>query len=549
MAVTISLDELAADLRIGNTTEERELAGRRLAYATVEVLQYAPLAPDLVHNEAVSRLAGFLYDQPTLSGGLGYANAMRSCGAQRMLFAYRIHGGGLIGGEAVQTAQGAIGTVGNPVTDVDIVGDELVITFADGSTETHALPAGGGGGGSGATAAEIMALIANHAAMPEIHHIQGGSSLIVGNIIDGRLPGTPIAMRMGWGETNPPVANVFTRDNNHPYDGVAVGTSELTYMPPFPPALIGEHTLFVFIWLEGSPVDAAIWVNPGLDNQGDFTGFFTDGVPLEVEGVAGTVYVSLFQFSLNESQGYASPQPGPLLATQTWVTAQIANIMLSGGGITTAQAQTLIDAAIGAFQTAAEVQAVVTAAIAALPDYQTLQEVNALITAAVDALSLGQTAVQVQALIDAHAAMSNIHHAPGGGAGPPAGWHWLSQVTGAFVANTTRDMATVATFPLGPYADYTALVAAVADGSMPQVAIRLSQTDPGGSDDDGAVFIIPNVLGFHFAAGQFRAFPAWNLGVDPVKFDIAFGPTSVTAMADVAIPAAPLLIVRVGVWG
>ena len=83
-----------------------------------------------------------------------------------------------------------------------------------------------------------------------------------------------------------------------------------------------------------------------------------------------------------------------------------------GRGHNYSAAQTLIDAAIGAFQTAAEVQAVVTAAIAALPDYQTLQEVNALITAAVDALSLGQTALQVQALIDAHAAMSNVHHAP-----------------------------------------------------------------------------------------------------------------------------------------
>ena len=65
---------------------------------------------------------------------------------------------------------------------------------------------------------------------------------------------------------------------------------------------------------------------------------------------------------------------------------------------------------------------------------------------------------------------------PGGGGSPK--WHWLSQVTGAFAADTARDMATVATFPLGPYADYAALQAAVADGSMTQVAVRLSQTIP-----------------------------------------------------------------------
>ena len=423
MAITITIAEIAAAIRVDDSAEETAEVSRIRDYSVVAISQHLgdayDDAPEVVVNMAATLLCGWLYDKPTTTGGFSFANAIKFSGAIRVLFPYKAHSVGLVGGRGVAAATAAgIGTVGNPVTDVDIIGDELVITFADGSTESHTLPAGGGGGGSGATAAEITALIANHAAMPEIHHIQGGTSLIVGNIIEGRLPGTPIAMRMGWGETNPPMANVFVRDNNHPYDGAAVGTSELTYMPPFPPALAAEHTLFVFIWLEGSPVDAAIWVNPGLDNQGDFSAYFSDGDPLEVEGVAGTAYVSLFQFSLNESQGYASPQPGPLLATQTWVTAEIANIMLSGGGITTGQAQALIDAAVVNFQTATEIQAVVTAAIAALPDYQTLAEVNALITTAIDALTLGQTAAEVQTLIDLHAGMPNIHHAPGGGGGP-----------------------------------------------------------------------------------------------------------------------------------
>ena len=423
MAITITVAEIAAAIRVGNSSEETAEVSRLRDYAVVAISQhlgpaYDDDAPDEALNMAATLLCGWLYDKPTTTGGFSFANAIKFSGAIRVLFPYKAHSVGLVGGRGVVAATAAgIGTVGNPVTDVDIIGDELEITFADGSTESHTLPAGGGGG-SGATTAEITTLIANHAAMPEIHHIQGGSSLIVGNIIEGRLPGTPIAMRMGWGETNPPMANVFVRDNNHPYDGAAVGTSELTYMPPFPPALAAEHTLFVFIWLEGSPVDAAIWVNPGLDNQGDFSAYFTDGDPLEVEGVAGTVYVSIFQFSLNESQGYASPQPGLLLATQTWVTGEIANIMLSGGGITTAQAQALIDTALAGFPTDTQTQTIVTAAIAALPDYQTLAEVNALITTAIDALTLGQTAAEVQTLIDLHAGMPNIHHAPGGGGGP-----------------------------------------------------------------------------------------------------------------------------------
>ena len=78
----------------------------------------------------------------------------------------------------------------------------------------------------------------------------------------------------------------------------------------------------------------------------------------------------------------------------------------------------MIDTAVADFQTATEIEAVVTAAIAALPDYQTLAEVNALITTAIDALTLGQTAAEVQALIDLHAAMPNIHHTPGGSTDP-----------------------------------------------------------------------------------------------------------------------------------
>ena len=88
--------------------------------------------------------------------------------------------------------------------------------------------------------------------------------------------------------------------------------------------------------------------------------------------------------------------------------------MLSGGGITETQAQALIDTAVADFQTATEIEAVVTAAIAALPNYQTLAQVNTLITTAINALMVGgQTAAEVQSAIDAHAAMPNIHHTPG----------------------------------------------------------------------------------------------------------------------------------------
>ena len=68
MAVTLSVAEFIQDARIGQTPEELALATRRVGYATEVVLRYAPNAPDVAHNEAVSRLAAYLYDSPTTAG-------------------------------------------------------------------------------------------------------------------------------------------------------------------------------------------------------------------------------------------------------------------------------------------------------------------------------------------------------------------------------------------------------------------------------------------------------------------------------------------------
>ena len=83
-------------------------------------------------------------DMPEAGRGDGYANALRNSGAARILLPYRIHRAGY--SDAVAVAQEAVGTVGNPVTGIDVTGTTLTITFADGTTETHTLPAGGGGG-------------------------------------------------------------------------------------------------------------------------------------------------------------------------------------------------------------------------------------------------------------------------------------------------------------------------------------------------------------------------------------------------------------------
>ena len=87
-----------------------------------------------------------------------YANAMRSSGAARALLPYRIHRAGYSDAEAVTQAQSAgLGTTGNPVTNVAVVGHELVVTYQDGTAESFTITAGSGGAGADQTARDSAA--------------------------------------------------------------------------------------------------------------------------------------------------------------------------------------------------------------------------------------------------------------------------------------------------------------------------------------------------------------------------------------------------------
>ena len=94
MAVTLTVEQLQAALRLGDSAEETAEVTRLLAYCTEAVQQHAPTASDIAMNEAARRLAGHLFDQPEASRGDGYSNALRSSGAQRMLLPYRLHRAG-----------------------------------------------------------------------------------------------------------------------------------------------------------------------------------------------------------------------------------------------------------------------------------------------------------------------------------------------------------------------------------------------------------------------------------------------------------------------
>ena len=112
MAVTLTITQLSAAVRLGDSPEELAEITRLHAYATEAVDNYAPEAPETTANEAVVRLAAQMFDQPTASRG-GYANAIRVSGAARILMPYRIHRAGSTQ-DAIAVAQGAVGTTGQP---------------------------------------------------------------------------------------------------------------------------------------------------------------------------------------------------------------------------------------------------------------------------------------------------------------------------------------------------------------------------------------------------------------------------------------------------
>ena len=94
MPVTLLQAGLSDALRLTDSTEEIAEATRLLSYATVAVSRHLSdayqTAPDEVLNEAVIRLAGYLFDQPNAGRGLMYADALRSSGAAMLLLPYRV---------------------------------------------------------------------------------------------------------------------------------------------------------------------------------------------------------------------------------------------------------------------------------------------------------------------------------------------------------------------------------------------------------------------------------------------------------------------------
>ena len=435
MAVTLSVQELSNSLRIGDSPEEEAESTRLLAYASEAVVKHAPNASDPAHTESCIRLAGYLFDQPNAGRGLSFAHALRNSGAAAILLPYRVHRAGSTS-EAIEAAQQAVGTVGNPVIGVSVSGSDLIISFADGTTQTDPLPAGGGGGmfsgtdqtardaaataqgtadGAQTAAAAAQGAIAAHERAPHNtdataraaaataqaaaaaaqadldtherapHNTDGTARTAASaaqaraddaytladgkvdssgaaaaarevtadwaedenpdpipapklvnvvnahedivNVLDGRLPGLPVAMRLGWSQREEFLAADFARPSP-PIGGSSTGTSDGLAAPPFPPSLASDPTLYLGIWLAGDP--DVVEISGGGVQFGNQRAITIDGDP-------GVYLVSTDRLRPLEGTIFSVTITGPRIVTESDLAAHVGDpdahhVPPTGGG-------------------------------------------------------------------------------------------------------------------------------------------------------------------------------------------------------------------------
>ena len=137
---------------------------------------------------------------------------MRGSGAGRILLPYKAHRLGLA--DAIEAAQAAVGTTGNPVTDLAVVNDQLVITFADGTLESLTLPAGMVGGAD-QTARDAAAAAQDRA---DVAFADAGAA-------QSEADAAALAAVHAQSAAEATAAELTDHEDNHP-SGLPVGTSQ-----------------------------------------------------------------------------------------------------------------------------------------------------------------------------------------------------------------------------------------------------------------------------------------------------------------------------------
>ena len=132
------------------------------------------------------------------------------------------------------------------------------------------------------------------------------------NVLDGRLPGLPVAMRLGWSQTRTFTELDFDRPLP-PVGGSIAGLSDRLAAPPFPPGLASDPTLFFGIWLEGDPDIAVEISGAGAQFGGKRPLSINTG---KVGGTPGHYVVSTARLSPLEGTIFSVTITGPRLVLE-----------------------------------------------------------------------------------------------------------------------------------------------------------------------------------------------------------------------------------------
>ena len=91
MAVKLTVAELSAALKLGDSPEELEQVTRLLAYVSEAIERHCPECPEATASMAAIVLGAYLWDRPTSSKGISYSNALKFSGAVSILLPWRVH--------------------------------------------------------------------------------------------------------------------------------------------------------------------------------------------------------------------------------------------------------------------------------------------------------------------------------------------------------------------------------------------------------------------------------------------------------------------------
>ena len=132
------------------------------------------------------------------------------------------------------------------------------------------------------------------------------------NVLEGRLPGLPVAMRLGWSQRDEFIAFDFSRPSP-PIGGSITGMSDGLAAPPFPPSLASDPTLFLGIWLAGDP--DVVEITGGGAQFGDARPLTIDGS--KVGGEPGIYVVSTDRLGPLEGTIFSVTITGPRIVTES----------------------------------------------------------------------------------------------------------------------------------------------------------------------------------------------------------------------------------------